>query len=508
MSDSASITIPLTNSPMPGRRHSSSFSSMNASYHALPQSPDVAPDIDVPSAIEEAEMVGEAVDDSLADELMPSDAPVDSRIRWIHFMLGSAVLLPWNVMITAQPYFLSQLQHSPIRSTFASYLATTFTLSNFAFLAHATVTSKKVPFAQRTRWTMLCTASLTCLLILVTFFRLPEGVFAMLIITVGIALAAAGSYLQTSVTAVAALFGPTVIQSLMSGQGLVAVILSAVQFISATTSLHISEVDPTDGVAETRSARLFLGISTIFLFACGAANAWMTRLPSYRAVVPNDEPWIRRPRSLSASLSSPILGRRSAIVPDSRAMWDEILRVARRNIIYELAVTFVFTVTLSVYPAITISIVPSNREVHPLLFTSLHFLVFSGGDLFGRYLCDIPRLLIWSARRLLGLSLARVLFIPLFLACNLQRDASSPSAAPLINSDLAYMVLLFVFGLTNGYVSSMCLMSAPSLEHNPRLKGRKEDVDLAATITNFCLVGGLVIGSILSFIVRAMAIRS
>jgi equilibrative nucleoside transporter 1/2/3 len=70
------------------------------------------------------------------------------------------------------------------------------------------------------------------------------------------------------------------------------------------------------------------------------------------------------------------------------------------------------------------------------------------------------------------------------------------------------MALLFVFGLTNGYVSSMCLMSASSLEHNPRLKGRKEDVDLAATITNFCLVGGLVIGSILSFIVRAIAIRS
>lgn len=47
-------------------------------------------------------------------------------------------------MITAEPYFISHLQHSSIRSTFASYQTTTFTLSNFAFLAHATVTSKKV----------------------------------------------------------------------------------------------------------------------------------------------------------------------------------------------------------------------------------------------------------------------------------------------------------------------------------------------------------------------------
>ena len=54
-------------------------------------------------------------------------------------------------MITAEPYFLSQLRHSSMRSTFASYLVTAFTLSNFIFLAHATVTSKKVFFLPRAR---------------------------------------------------------------------------------------------------------------------------------------------------------------------------------------------------------------------------------------------------------------------------------------------------------------------------------------------------------------------
>lgn len=160
--------------------------------------------------------------------------------------------------------------------------------------------------------------------------------------------------------------------------------------------------------------------------------------------------------------------------------------------------------TQSVFPTITISILPTNPAIHPLFFTSLHFLVFGVGDWFGRYLCSIPRFLVWSAKNLLGLSLARTLFIPLFLACNLQRDASLPSAPPVISSDVLYMLLLFAFGLSNGYVSSMCLMSAPSLEHNPKLMGRKEDVDLAAPIASFCIVGGLVIGSVLSFIVRAI----
>lgn len=47
------------------------------------------------------------------------------------------------------------------------------------------------------------------------------------------------------------------------------------------------------------------------------------------------------------------------------------------------------------------------------------------------------------------------------------------------------------------------MMSAPSVEHNPRLKGRVEDVDVAATVASFCLVGGLAVGSFASFGVRA-----
>lgn len=86
-----SATIPLGKQAMLGRRHSSSLSSMDAQYRALPQSPEAAHHIIIPSAIED-------VDESILDDnLEPtSNAPVDSRILWIHFMLGSAVLLPWN----------------------------------------------------------------------------------------------------------------------------------------------------------------------------------------------------------------------------------------------------------------------------------------------------------------------------------------------------------------------------------------------------------------------------
>jgi equilibrative nucleoside transporter 1/2/3 len=180
------------------------------------------------------------------------------------------------------------------------------------------------------------------------------------------------------------------------------------------------------------------------------------------------------------------------------------LRIAKLNMSYEVAVAYVFMVTLAVYPPITTSIQPTNPTTHPLLFSAVHFLVFNFGDLLGRYICSFQIFLIWSSKRLLTLSLARTLFIPLFLMCNVQRGSSTVTYNPIISSDFLFMGILFAFGWSNGYVSSLCMMAAPSLEHNPRLKGRVEDVDVAATVASFCLVGGLAVGSIASFAVKSV----
>lgn len=47
------------------------------------------------------------------------------------------------------------------------------------------------------------------------------------------------------------------------------------------------------------------------------------------------------------------------------------------------------------------------------------------------------------------------------------------------------------------------MMFAPSLDHNPRLKGNRDDVDVAATMATFSLFFGLTMGSIASFGVKA-----
>lgn len=66
------------------------------------------------------------------------------------------------------------------------------------------------------------------------------------------------------------------------------------------------------------------------------------------------------------------------------------------------------------------------------------------------------------------------------------------------------MIILLTMGFTNGYVSTLALLAVSSLEHNPRLRGRREDVDVAATLGGSFVIVGLAFGAFSSFGVQAM----
>ncbi|KAJ7228996.1 nucleoside transporter-domain-containing protein [Mycena pura] len=467
-------------------------------YHPIPQAPALANSVALP----DPDIDPEELQDDVASQVVI----IDSRIRWIHFILGCAVLLPWNVMITAMPFFLARLANSPLRLAFGSYLSCSFTLSNFIFLAFATVTSKQSSPSRRTLTTILCLAALTLLLVISTFIHTSSGLFFAFILLNGIFQAGLGAYLQTAIIVIASLFGPTAVQAVMSGQAAVAVAVSSVQVLSAIASVWGQSPETvaaslSKGGPEETSASIFFSLSAVFLVISATAHGWLVATPAYKTVAGSLEQQKIGSEDGNSDELRGLVSRGRNQVSDVKG---QILRVAKANVLYEIAAAYIFVVTLTVFPAITISILPSNPNTHPLLFSAVHFLIFNVGDFLGRYVCSFPKALIWSAKRLLILSLARTLFIPLFLMCNLQRPSEAANlSSPAINSDFIFMFILFTFGMSNGYVSSLCMMAAPSLEHNPRLKGRKEDVDVAATVASFCLVGGLAVGSICSFAVRA-----
>ncbi|KIJ32362.1 hypothetical protein M422DRAFT_184605 [Sphaerobolus stellatus SS14] len=454
-------------------------------------------------------------EDNGVEEVLSSvgvDRRIPESIRWIFFVLGAAILLPWCAIITAMPYFRSRLEGSVLQSSFGSYLTVTFTVANFCFLAHATVNTKNSNSARTTRRTLWIITVLNALFTLTTFTVLSPTLFFFFVILNGILQATAGSYLQSAVMAVASLFGPTTIQSIMSGQAAIGVLVSLIQVLSAVASVKTGGqvVQAEDDEAATRAAFLFFGVSTLFMVLAVILHSWLLTIPAYKVVVIPYESMkgvIGQAEEREGLVGHSRNVSQSASIKGSKK--NHILEVAKLNIEYNFAVAYTFIITLAVFPAITSSITsvhvpPTSLFTRPLLFIALHFLIFNVGDLIGRYLPLIPRLQVWSSRPLLYLSLARTLFIPAFLACNVGGSSNSPADSIVIKSDMMFFLILLIFSVTNGYLGSIIMMTAPSPQHNKRLEHRPEDVDIAATIAQFCLVGGLVIGSFVSFGVSAL----
>lgn len=306
-------------------------------YQSLPQEPEVET---VYSPTEELDVNSEdeLVESFVAQEVESSH---DARIRWIHFILGSAVLLPWNAIITATPFFLSRLEGSSLKSTFSSYLSTSFTVANFFVLAHATVTSHHTTATRRAFLAIFWLTALTLAFTLSTFVHMPPGWFFSFVLLNGIAQAAAGSYLQTSVIAVASLFGSTAIQSMMSGQAAVGVAVSCVQVISAAASVRKAPSSVMDeSVPEESSAFAFFSLSTAFLVLSAASYAWLIRLPAYKAVMTQCNR-IDKVTHGDEPLSEEVVSRDTL-----GSKYEQIRRVIKANTVYNFAVAYVFIITL------------------------------------------------------------------------------------------------------------------------------------------------------------------
>jgi equilibrative nucleoside transporter 1/2/3 len=175
-----------------------------------------------------------------------------------------------------------------------------------------------------------------------------------------------------------------------------------------------------------------------------------------------------------------------------------ILAVARKVSVYALSVFLVLFGTLACFPAVTVLVVPtdiaSGSDWTTKYFIPVAcFLLFNIGDYVGRTLAEFLR---WPAPGRFGmwfmllLSAVRLVFIPLFMLCNAipEQRAHLPI---LIESDYAYMVLMVLFSVSNGYICSVGMMSAPQI-CKPEEQQSSTNVMLAA------LGFGLLTGAFLS----------
>lgn len=168
----------------------------------------------------------------------------------------------------------------------------------------------------------------------------------------------------------------------------------------------------------------------------------------------------------------------------------EIIRVPA------LAVFINFTVTLSLFPALTVLLqssqkCKSNERFYNDLYVPIFFLLYNLFDFVGRIVAGMtaPSCLFTADNIWMGAA-SRAVFYPLFLLCNL-----SDSRLPVLFYDDAFpFVFMILFALSSGYVGNHCMMMGAS-----RPAVAPKDASLAGSIMVFSLIGGLLIGSCLSF---------
>ena len=156
-----------------------------------------------------------------------------------------------------------------------------------------------------------------------------------------------------------------------------------------------------------------------------------------------------------------------------------------------VAVFICFGITM-VFPAFTVSI-QSVNAMPGTIFIPVAFLIWNLGDLLGRLTTLYPTLnLTHYPFALFCFAMSRLIFIPLYMLCNIGGRGA------VVKSDVFYLVVVqLLFGLTNGYIGSNCMIAIPEWV-------KEEEREAAGGYMGLCLVAGLTAGSLLSFVVAGV----
>jgi hypothetical protein len=105
--------------------------------------------------------------------------------------------------------------------------------------------------------------------------------------------------------------------------------------------------------------------------------------------------------------------------------------------------------------------------------------VYNFSDLVGKSLPGSRFFFVTKSRILFGLTLSRILIIPCFLFVNVQFN----SLMPVLFDDEKFFVLVFVLGITNGFLITNSLILAPRILSSAlgQRAGNKQIINLQAT---------------------------
>lgn len=420
----------------------------------------------------------------------------------IFFMLGLGTLLPWNFFMTATMYFTSRLadpltamnnasmnsteedSRSVLQAKFNNVMTLCAMVPLLVFTCLNSILHQRIPQKIRIAGSLtliLLVFLLTAILVKIHLEPLPFFIVTMVKI---IFINSFGAVLQGSLFGMAGLLPASYTTPIMSGQGLAGTFaaFSMICAIASGSELH----DSAFGYFITACAVISLAIASYVVLP--KLEFYQHYQESRQNKPPEDEEnkmdLLKKDQRLQSAGDD---DKKSPSIP---AIFKKIWVMA-------LSVCFAFTITIGTFPAVTVDVkstIADGGAWEKYFIPVSCFLFFNVFDWAGRSLTAVCMWPGKDSKLLPALLLARVVFVPLFMLCNVQPRYNLPV---FFTHDGWFIAFMILFAFSNGYLASLCMCFGPK-------KVDPSEAETAGAIMAFFLSLGLALGASLSFLFRGL----
>ncbi|CAN2387521.1 Solute carrier family 29 (nucleoside transporters) [Pristimantis euphronides] len=443
----------------------------------------------------------------------------------IFFMLGLGTLLPWNFFITATMYFDSRLaepasdriapsggdgndsaflnvsltlgsndtgmravepSRTALQRRFNNVMTLCAMLPLLIFTCLNSILHRKI--SQNIRIAGSLVAIFLVFLLTAIFVKVefsPVTFFTLTMVKI-VFINSFGALLQGSLFGLAALFPASYTAPIMSGQGLAGT-FAAFSMICAIAS---------GSAMEDSAFGYFITACVVILLALISYLA-LGKLEFYRFyTVENLKNAAINSEQNNVELKKDLL-QKGDHTDSGTSEKQSILHILRKIWVLALSVCLVFTVTIGIFPSVTADVkstIAGNTEWEKYFIPVSCFLLFNLFDWAGR---SLTSLVMWPGKDSILLPIlvaARLVFLPLFMLCNVVPRNYLPV---YLAHDAWYIIIMVFFALSNGYLASLCMCFGPK-------KVNVHEAETAGAIMAFFLSLGLAFGAGFSFLLRIL----
>lgn len=427
----------------------------------------------------------------------------------IFFILGLGTLLPWNFFMTATLYFNSRLMDEPakervggaelnitqparsqLQAKFNNVMTICAMLPLLIFTCLNSFLHQRVPQKLRVLGSLI---GILVLFVLTTMFVkisfTPLTFFTLTMVKI-VFINSFGAILQGSLFGMAGLLPVSYTTPIMSGQGLAGT-FAAFSMICAISS----------GSSLEDSAFGYFIVACVVIILAIVAYIILPRMDFYQHYSVQSN---KVDAEVDTTMEMIQKGEKNGVKTmmgesqeGSKKEQPSVITIFKKIWVLALSVCLVFTVTIGIFPAVLADVqstIAGKGKWNLYFIPVACFLFFNVFDWAGR---SLTAACMWPGQdsKLLPLMIVlRLVFIPLFMLCNVHPRFYMPV---FFEHDAWYIVFMIIFAFSNGYLASLCMCFGPK-------KVLPYEAETAGSIMAFFLSLGLALGAAFSFLFRSV----